>query len=80
MFIHFTVTVHLLWAHLSGKRNKMKSKCRTYANHAAHQNVALGTNLGAILIKTLVKLYLGGFKEIRPVLIYLNILNFRTDL
>ena len=74
-FIHFTVTVHLLWAHLSGKRNKMKSKCRIYANHAARQNVALGTNLGAI-IKHLVKLYLGGFKEIRSVSIYLNILNF----
>ena len=43
------------------------------------QNVTLGTNFGAT-IKTSVKLYSGGFKEIRPVLIYLNILNFKTDL
>ena len=42
-------------------------------------NVALGTNLGAI-IKISVTLYLGGFKEIGPVLIYLNILNFKIDL
>ena len=34
-FIHFIVTVHLLWAQLSDKRKKMKSKCRIYANHAA---------------------------------------------
>ena len=33
------------------------------------QNDAFGTNLGAI-IRTSKKLYLGGFKEIRPVLIY----------
>ena len=34
-FIHSIGTVHLLWAYLSDKRNKMKSKCRIYANHAA---------------------------------------------
>ena len=28
-FIYFNVTVHLQWAHLSGKRNKMKSKCNS---------------------------------------------------
>ena len=31
-------------------------------------------------MKASVKLYLGGFKEIRSVLIYLNILNFKKDL
>ena len=34
-FNHSTVTVHFLYAHLSDKRNKMKSKCRICANHAA---------------------------------------------
>ena len=77
-FIHTTVTVHLLWAHLSDKRNKMKSKSRIYANHEA-QTSKCRTNLGAI-IKSSVKLYFGGFKEIRSVFIYLNILNFKTDL
>ena len=43
------------------------------------QNVALGTNLG-VIIKTPVKLYLGGFKEIRPVLISLKIFKFKTNM
>ena len=47
--------------------------------HPLSLNVTLGTNLGAI-IKTSVKLYLGGSKEIRPALIYHNILNLKTDL
>ena len=32
---HSTGTVHLLGVHLADKKNKMKSKCRMYANHAA---------------------------------------------
>lgn len=43
------------------------------------QNVALGTNLSA-KIKTIVKIYLGWIKEIGPVVIYSNILNFKIDL
>ena len=66
-FIHSTVIVYLLWAHLSDKRNKKISKCRIYANHAVLKSKCrTRDNLGAI-IKTSVKLYLGGFKEIRPV-------------
>ena len=79
-FIHSTVTVHLLWVHLSDKEIKRKANAGyMQIMQPLSQNVALGTNLGAI-IKTSVKLYLGGFREIRPVLIYLNISNFKTDL
>ena len=58
-FIHSTVTVHLLWANLSDKRNKMKSKCRLYANLAAlksnsHTRDKLGChnkNFGKIIFR-----------------------------
>ena len=59
-FIHSTVIVHLLRAHLCKKINKMKSNagCMQTMQPESQNNALAGTNLGAI-INTYLKLYLG---------------------
>ena len=68
-FIHSTVTVHHLWAHLYDKRNKMKSKCRIYANHAALKAKCRTRDKLGGLNKNFRKIIFRWVQGIRPVLI-----------
>ena len=65
---------------MSDKRNKMISKCRIYTNHAVLKSKCRTPDKLGCHNANFLKIILGGFKEISPVLIYLNIFNFKTDL